>query len=628
MDHDISSRYSLIVKASDKGATPKSDTKLILIDILDVNDKSPSFSTSSITYSVKESVPIGEEVGSSLDRESGHKDVSYKISSGNTGDVFDINKATGQIYTIKEVDFEKTAEYQLKIEKIDFNAPNPQESIIKVKIVVEDINDDTPTFLKNPITVSVSESLDIGSSVYNFSAADLDSGENGRIEYSLAQQAPKNVFKLDINTGELSLIAPLDFEEQTEFTLVVIARDQPRIKEESLQSSLTVKLLVQDYNDNAPRFVSSNRVDIMEDEPVGYPMLHVIATDEDSGDNGRVNYWMSSGNDEKRFKLDYETGVLTIVKSLDRETTKSYKLNITASDRGKPNKASSQLVEIFVEDVNDNPPKFTKVVYKAEILESSPPGTFVTRVTASDNDSGSNSNLTFIIPAGIGDNKFRINPATGEIHTVATLDREQKEQYSLTVYVRDGSFPAQYDTASVVVSLTDVNDHSPVFRDSCYPLRVPENTDLSVIHTFLATDHDAGFNGDVTYSLSGENFDNMFYIDSSSGQLSSKPLDREIKSQFSLYITASDRGRPSLKGSCNITITVEDQNDNDPQFSKNKYSATVNEDAPIGSSVLQVQATDQDYGENAKVTYSLSNETQWLFRIDNETGVVSTVGCV
>lgn len=628
LDHEVKSRYSLVVKASDQGESPKYITKLIQIDVLDVNDNRSTFSASSITFKVKEGVLIGEKVGSllSLDKGKSKKDITYSISSGNAHDVFDIDRFSGQIFTVREVDYERTPEYELQIEVVDSNAPNPQESIMRVKVEVEDANDEIPVFPEDPIIFSISESLAIGSTVWNFTATDIDSGDNGRIEYSLAQQAPKKVFKLDSTTGILSLMGPLDFEEQREFTLVVTASDQPRNEEQRLHSSVTAKLLIEDYNDNVPKFVSSNRIDIMEDEPAGYPMLHVIATDDDSGDNGKVTYIINNGNDEGRFALDYDTGVLSIVKSLDRELTRVYNLNVTASDHGEPQRSASQVIEIHVEDVNDNAPQFTKPLYKADVSEGSVPGTFVTRVSASDRDSGSNSNLTYIIPAGIGDNKFRINPGTGEIHTVATLDREEKEQYSLTVYVRDGSFPAQYDTASVLVSLSDVNDHAPEFRDSCYPLRVPENTDLSVIHTVLATDKDAGLNSEVTYSISGEDFGNKFSIDTYTGQLSSRPLDREAKSKYSLYITARDRGKPSHRGSCNITITVEDQNDNDPKFTQNQYSVTISEDTPAGSSILQVQATDRDHGENARITYSLSNETQWLFKIDNETGVIATVG--
>ncbi|XP_069943885.1 protein dachsous-like [Cherax quadricarinatus] len=629
LDHEAKQVYRVTVLASDQGNPPKNVTKVIQIEVLDMNDNRPTFPASSMVFKVKEGVRVGEEVGSviAVDRDGGENGrVTYTILTGNTYGTFDINKTTGQMFTAKQVDYEMATEYMLQVKAVDSSATNPQSSIINVKIEVQDKNDQSPIFKDDPIIFSISENTAIGTPVWNFTATDLDSGDNGYVQYSLTQQRPKKVFKLDSTTGMLTLMAPLDYEEHREYTLVVTAADQPRDESHRRQASVTARIIIEDYNDNSPKFVSRGRVDIMEDEPRGYPVLHVIATDEDSRDNGRVTYIVSSGNEDGSFALDYETGVLSIVKTLDRERATQYRLNVTASDHGQPPRSATQVIEVFIEDVNDNPPKFSQEMYRANVSEGAPPGTSVIRVTAADRDYGTNSNLTYIIPAGIGDNKFRINPTTGAIHTMATLDREEKDQYTLTVYVRDGSFPAQYDTASVLVTLTDVNDHAPEFRDSCYPLRVPENTDLSVIHTVLATDRDAGLNGKVRYSITEGNINNKFSIGSYSGQLSSRPLDREAHAKYFLVITAEDRASSALRGICNITITVEDQNDNDPKFSQNRYTATLQEDALPDTTVLTVRAVDEDHGENARITYSLSNETQWLFKIDNETGVITTAG--
>lgn len=112
-----------------------------------------------------------------------------------------------------------------------------------------------------------------------------------------------------------------------------------------------------------------------------------------------------------------------------------------------------------------------------------------------------------------------------------------------------------------------------------------------------------------------------------SGELTARSLDREQQSRYVLQISAQDRGSPfTYQGTCNITIMVEDQNDNDPRFELQKYMATVAEDVPIGTSLLRVKATDADLGVNAKIVYSLANETQWLFNIDNRSGVITTTG--
>ncbi len=510
---------------------------------------------------------------------------------------------------------------------MDSSATNPQSNIINVKLDVVDINDCAPSFKIDPVLFSISENTAIGTAVWNFSAVDLDDGPNGVVHYALAHQWPINVFKINSNSGVLTLINSLDHEQYPEFTVVVTATDQPEKESERLTTSLTARILVEDFNDNAPVFVSRNRVDIMEDEPVGYPLLYVIAIDRDSRDNGRVSYTVASGNEDGAFTLDAVSGILAVTRPLDRESQNHYALNVTASDHGIPPKSSWQVIHIQVEDINDNPPHFMHSLYEVSVQENAPAGTFVIKVSATDKDVGPNGNLTYLIPEGIADGKFSVDPYSGSVTTTAPLDREEKAKYVVTVYVRDGSFPAQYDTTTIAIQVLDVNDHAPEFGESCYPLYVPENSDLSIIHTVVATDRDSGPNGEITYSITGGNAENKFSIDLHTGQLSSRPLDREVKDRYFLIITAQDRGTPSPRqGFCNITVTVEDENDSDPRFSQSRYTASLAENVLPDTVVLTVQATDMDRGNNAKITYSLTNETQWLFKIDNETGVITTTG--
>jgi len=587
---------------------------------------------------VSEGASVGQEIGTVVASED-HREavqqqssgetsrVTFTILSGNTHGSLDINKTTGVLFLARELDRESTALYTLQVKAVDSSATSPQSNIINIKVQVTDVNDCAPTFKVDPVAFSVSENTAVGTAVWNFSAVDSDESSNGVVQYSLTHQWPVSVFKINSNSGILTLVNALDHEQFPEFTLVVTATDQAEKESERLATSVTVRVQVDDFNDNAPVFVSRTRVDIMEDEPVGYPLLHVIAIDRDSRNNGRVSYAVTSGNEDGAFSLDAATGILAVTRPLDRESQNEYVLNVSATDHGSPAKSSWQLIHIQVEDVNDNPPHFMQSLYEASVPENSPPGTFVVKVSATDKDVGTNGNLTYLIPDGIADGKFAVDPHTGSVVTLAPLDREKKANYVVSVYVRDGSFPAQYDTTTIVIQVLDVNDHSPEFGESCYPLYVPENSDLSVIHTVVATDADSGANGDVTYSITGGNVGNKFSIDLHTGQLSSRLLDREVKDRYFLIIAAQDRGTPSPRqGFCNITVTVDDENDNDPRFTQSRYTASLAEDVLPDTVVLTVQATDLDRGSNAKITYSLSNETQWLFKIDNETGVLTTTG--
>lgn len=238
------------------------------------------------------------------------------------------------------------------------------------------------------------------------------------------------------------------------------------------------------------------------------------------------------------------------------------------------------------------------------------------------------------MPTTLNENVFAIHPRTGTVVTNINLDRETSGIYKLPIYVLETERTASstvgkslFAVTTLIITITDVNDNAPEFSlGSCYPLTIPENNNKSVIHTVRASDKDLGKNGQVTYSIVNGNFENKFSIDMITGELTAGSLDRELYSRYYLNIAAQDGGSPTMKSFCNITVLVEDQNDNNPKFDLSKYFAAVPEDAAVDTSVLQVHALDADTGLNSKLIYSLANESQWLFHIDNKTGVITTAG--
>lgn len=134
----------------------------------------------------------------------------------------------------------------------------------------------------------------------------------------------------------------------------------------------------------------------------------------------------------------------------------------------------------------------------------------------------SGGNLTYEIPKGIADDCFTVDSLRGIVTTKGTFDRETKDLYTVPIYVMESMttqfkstansktnklYKSQFDVATIVIRVTDVNDHAPEFRPgSCYPLAIPENSDLSIIHQVVATDLDEGPNGDITYSITGKQF--------------------------------------------------------------------------------------------------------------------------
>ncbi|KAG5896560.1 hypothetical protein JTB14_010389 [Gonioctena quinquepunctata] len=642
LDHEEKTIYRLAVAVTDGGQPPKQSIRMLRVEVLDLNDNRPTFTSSSLVFRVKEDVQVGHVVGSialtdpvdenALTGTGGY--VTYSLTSlgsDSFGDTFDIDRSTGSLVVARQLDRETQSEYRLEVRALDTSTMNnPQSSAVTVRVDIDDVNDNPPKWQQDPITIPINEHTEIGIPVFNFSASDADSGSNSQLRYSLQKQPHVgNIFSVDSLTGTLVLLSNLDFETTQEYTIIVTATDQSYNVSERLSTSVTGRIIVTDFNDNAPIFFvpTTTTVQISESTVVGMTITHIIAIDNDSGDNGRVTYIISSGNDEGIFSLGYDTGTLTLAKPLP-SSQKSFILNVTANDHGTPTKRATMQLNLVVQGSLNSSLKFLESQYLVSVLEDVSVGSMVTRVSARSGITNDNNNLTFILPSGMAENTFEIISPSGEVLTKKPLDRETFEAYVIPIYVSESSNSMTlFDTTTLVIKVTDVNDNSPKFEPgSCYRLSIPENSDTTVIHTVTAEDLDEGPNGEIFYSITGGNNGNKFSVDPKSGEITARPLDRESQSRYSLTITARDRGTPTLQETCNLTVYVEDQNDNDPKFDLSKYSTTILENVPMDTFVLKVHASDADMGVNARIIYSLANESQWLFRVDNKSGVITTAG--
>lgn len=225
----------------------------------------------------------------------------------------------------------------------------------------------------------------------------------------------------------------------------------------------------------------------------------------------------------------------------------------------------------------------------------------------------------------MAENCFRVDKDRGIVTLQNRIDRERASRYVFPVYATD-EVKSSTDVVTLEVSVLDVNDHSPKFKhDTCHTLIVPENQEPAVVRTVAAVDPDWASNGHVVYSIVGGNGGNKFHLDPKTGELTAKTLDREVQAKYHLTISAQNRGSTTT-GHCNLTVIVDDENDNVPNFEHVKYETVLLEDAPIGTTVLTTRAHDADMGVNAKIMYSLSNQTENVFQIDNKTGAITTVG--
>lgn len=311
------------------------------------------------------------------------------LTSDHVPGTFEIDRRTGSLVVARQLDREVQDEYRLEVRALDTSATNnPQSSAVTVRIEIIDINDNAPQWPEDPIEIEVSETTAVGLSVYNFTAKDIDAGVNGELNFHIVSIIPsiKNIFSLDPLTGSLTLTSQLDFEALNEYWLVIEAVDQAVNISERISTSATVHISVMDANDNTPTFVSAHKVSVTLNALTGV-LYQALAIDADSGDNGKVSYYISNVNDQSYFSMHYDSGKLTLSKKFTSDVSKirpgQYKLNLTASDHGIPFPRQSHMsLTLHLLESTNTPPKFTETLYKANISEDIRPGSFVTRVMA------------------------------------------------------------------------------------------------------------------------------------------------------------------------------------------------------------------------------------------------------
>ncbi|NWZ25969.1 PCD23 protein, partial [Asarcornis scutulata] len=532
---------------------------------------------------------------------------------------FYIDPRFGIIRTKEKLDHETQSVVMLTVQSQLGNSP--VYSSTQVNISVIDVNDNPPVFLTKSDKVIISHTQPPGTAVYIAHADDKDSGLNGAIKYSLASNQ-SNAFSIDPSLGVVNLTRTVFEDKQQEYTLHIAAEDHGSPPLSSLLlDSLTAKIVILDINDNSPSFMSSSLSYVVEDAEVGFLVHRISAKDPDEGRNGQVTYHIISGNENKSFILDKITGLLSTAQLLDREVQERYSLTVMAIDGGSPALSATQVLTIVVLDVNDERPIFLQQLYETAVRENQDPGELVIKVEAMDRDAGQNSLLQYEILPGTGSEKFRMNSDNGELTTAVSLDRETQEFFS----IKGNSvkyLPSRSSTALLYVTVLDENDHSPLFAKNQYHVSVREDLEEgSAILDLFASDEDDGLNGEVTYWLIDDTF-GAFAIDSLTGSIvTTKPLDRETKSQYTFRAVASDCSTHWPRSTTvSVVVHVDDVNDNDPVFLQNPIRAFVPAETAVNETVATVRAEDVDLGPNGAVVFSLVPET--VFQIDAMTGAI------
>ncbi|XP_025893354.1 protocadherin-7 isoform X3 [Nothoprocta perdicaria] len=549
-----------------------------------------------LRYRLAEEGPADIRIGNvaaDLGIVTGSGEVTFSLESGS--DYLKIDNMTGELSTTeRRIDREKLPQCQMIFDEnecfLDFEVSviGPSQSWVDLfegRVIILDINDNTPTFPSPVLTLTVEENRPVGTLYLLPTATDRDFGRNGIERYELLQEPGGDGGRRGGGGGGASAGAES----------ALYPGGSKRRQEADAGRSSVFELQVADTLDG-------------EKQPQ-----------------------------------------LIVKGALDREQRDSYELSLRVRDGGEPARSSQAILRVLITDVNDNSPRFEKSVYEADLAENSSPGTPILQLRAADLDVGVNGQIEYVFGAATESVRrlLRLDETSGWLSVLHRIDREEVNQLRFTVMARDRGQPPKTDKATVVLNIRDENDNVPTIdirKIGRIPLRdgVASVAEDVLVDTPIAlvqvSDRDQGENGVVTCTVVGDVPFQLKPASEGEGEPQNKrkyflhtsaPLDYEAVRDYNVVIVAVDSGSPSLSSNNSLLVRVADTNDNPPVFSQAVLEVSFPENNLPGERVATVVATDADSGKNAEITYSLEpsplspEAPGGLFTIDPDSGDVS-----
>ncbi|XP_053369940.1 putative protocadherin beta-18 isoform X9 [Clarias gariepinus] len=359
LDFEKSKQHELDVKAMDKGGL--TGTSKLLIEITDVNDNPPVISVISFSNPIPEDSPPDFTVAmfNIKDLDSG-KNGQIKCTV-NSDLPFRIKETSNNFYSLntdRVLDREMFSEYNITITATDEGSPSLSTNKT-LTLKISDVNDNAPVFQRHSYTAYVMENNSPGVSIFAVTATDRDSGNNARISYFLEDLSVNGVsassyISVNAESGEILAIRSFDYEQTKEFNIRVKAQDGGN---PPLSSNVSVRIIIQDQNDNAPQIlypVQTGGSVVAEMVPrsaeVGYLVTKVVAVDVDSGQNAWLSYKLQKATDRALFEVGAQNGEIRTVRQVTDKDAVKQKLTVIVEDNGQPSRSATVNINVAVAD--------------------------------------------------------------------------------------------------------------------------------------------------------------------------------------------------------------------------------------------------------------------------------------
>ncbi|XP_067374393.1 protocadherin gamma-A11-like isoform X22 [Channa argus] len=547
----------------------------ITIEITDINDNAPSFTSSEKRFEISESAVIGSKfvLEKAIDADIGENGLqSYSLKPTDNFALKLENQANGgkkvEMILQKLLDREHQDTISLLITAVDGGQPR-MSGTMQITVNVLDVNDNAPVFTESVYKTTITENSPRGTSVIAVSASDRDAGSNGEISYAISNSKRRlsDLFQIDRKTGEVILIGELDYEKTKLFQIDIEATDSG-----GLSDSSKILIDVTDVNDNSPQLKILSKSDsILEDSAENTVIAMLSVNDPDSERNGNVKCDI---NDPIHFTIQKTmNGFYTLVteRDLDREVACQFNITVTCSDEGVPSLSSSVTLTLQVSDVNDNAPVFERSSYEAYIVENNTPGFSIFTVKATDADWNQNARVSYILENssvnGVAVSSYvSVSADSGVIHAVRSFDYEQIKDFQFRVKAQDGGSPPLTNNVTVKILVQDQNDNPP---QVLYPVQtggsqvaemVPRSADVGYLVTkVVAVDVDSGQNAWLSYKLQKATERALFEVGLQNGEIRTirQVTDKDAVKQR-LTVIVEDNGQPSRSATVIVNVAVAD----------------------------------------------------------------------
>ncbi|XP_052834272.1 protocadherin-11 X-linked isoform X1 [Octopus bimaculoides] len=595
------------------------------------------YSEGGLSYKIREELPAGTFIGNILTDAKILDSVAPEernlirlrlLSQAGRGSpaLFNVSEVSGELHTAQRLDAESLCDVAIICKRtVDVAVQKDKEllKVLKVEVIIEDSNDHVPLFAEKEIEVQFLDG-DTNKRKSIAKATDGDVGvNNSHITYRLEKEESSDPFRLDVTTRPdgssdlyLYLDGKLDRETKPGYTVRILAEDNGKPPK---KSSLDVKIIVADVNDNAPVFEKAKYNVTTENEVnKSKAIVYVKANDADSGKNGQVSYKFSSRTSsvaKKLFELDEDTGAIYLSQKISVEQPTKYKLFVEAVDGAERPLSAQVVVHVQIIHSQNNPPKISInfVSHTAKITEGANSESFVAYVQVKDPDIGENGK----VGCALTHEYFRLRSLDKDDYEVVIkkpVDRETNEHFNVTITCRDQGSPPLQSESNFRVEVDDINDEYPQFERPVYDVTFEENSIIGIkVEAVSARDKDIGQNGEVRYFFDRDALP-YFIVDPQTGIIRTVTVfDRESTSKKEFKIYAKDLGKPSHTSSATMRVNVLDVNDEAPVFTEKLFHFKTYENQLPKFPVGFINATDRDLGDGGKLSYSLiTDENQVL----------------